>query len=241
VHEEFRHPRLAAIYDALDPDRGDLDVYLALIGELDVERVLDVGCGTGTFALLLARRGYDVVAVDPAAASIEVARGKPGADRVRWVRGDATAVSVTDRDVATMTANVVQHIEDPAHWQTTLRAVGAALRPGGYVVFETRDPAARAWERWTREATYRRTEVRGEGNVETWVEVTDLSWPLVRIRGTFVFASDGTTLTSDSTLRYRERDEVEASLLDNGFEVSQVRDAPDRPGREFVFVARRTG
>lgn len=241
MDEEFGHPRLAAIYDALDPDRGDLDVYAALLEELGVERVLDVGCGTGTFALSLARRGYDVVAVDPAAASIAVARGKPGVDRVRWVRGDATAASVTDRDVATMTANVVQHIADPAQWRTTLRAVGAALRLGGYVVFETRDPAARAWERWTREATYRLTEVRGEGNVEKWVEVTDISLPLVRIRSTFVFASDGATLTSDSTLRYRERDEVEASLLDNGFEVSQVRDAPDRPGREFVFVARRTG
>lgn len=240
MDEEFRHPRLAAIYDALDPDRSDLDVYVAIIDELGAERVLDVGCGTGTFALLLAQRGYDVVAVDPAVVSIAVARSKPGAGRVCWVEGDATAASVTDRDVTTMTANVVQHIVDPQHWQATLRAVCAALRPGGYLVFETRDPAARGWERWTREATYRLTSVPGEGNVESWVEVTDFSWPLVSLGWTFVFASDGATLTSASTLRFRERDEVEASLLNNGFEILQVRDAPDRPGREFVFVARRT-
>lgn len=48
---------------------------------------------------------------------------------------------------------------------------------------------------------------------------------------------DGQTLTSDSTLRFRERDEVEADLTACGFFAEEVRDAPDRPGREFVFLA----
>jgi len=46
-------------------------------------------------------------------------------------------------------------------------------------------------------------------------------------------------LTSDSTLRFRERGEVESSLAAHGYVVEEVRDAPDRPGREFVFFARR--
>lgn len=58
-------------------------------------------------------------------------------------------------------------------------------------------------------------------------------------RWTYVFAADGQVLTSDSTLRFRERQEVEADLAAEGFEVVEVRDAPDRPGKEFVFVARR--
>lgn len=71
--------------------------------------MLDLGCGTGTFALILARRGVEVVAVDPARASLDVARAKPGADRVRWVHGDATAVPTELRgrvDLAVMTGNV---------------------------------------------------------------------------------------------------------------------------------------
>ncbi|MEJ7707650.1 MAG: class I SAM-dependent methyltransferase [Nocardioidaceae bacterium] len=66
-------------------------------------RVLDVGCGTGTFALLLADRGLEVIGVDPAAGSLDVARAKPGAERVRWIHGDATALPPMQVDLATMT------------------------------------------------------------------------------------------------------------------------------------------
>jgi len=76
--EIFEHPRLVAIYDALDPDRSDLDVYAAIADELGARRVLDVGCGTGTFALFLAGRGLEVTGVEPAGGSLDVARAKPG-------------------------------------------------------------------------------------------------------------------------------------------------------------------
>jgi len=88
----FADPRLARIYDALDADRSDLDAYVALVDELSAQSVLDVGCGTGTFACLLAPRGKDVIGVDPAAASLDVARRKPGADGVRWIEGSASSL-----------------------------------------------------------------------------------------------------------------------------------------------------
>jgi SAM-dependent methyltransferase len=241
VDEEFRHPRLAALHDALDPDRGDLDAYVALAAELGARRVLDVGCGTGTLALLLAERGCDVVAVDPAAASLAVARAKPGADRVWWVHGDATSVAARDRDLATLTGNTAQAITDPREWTATLAGVHRALRPGGHLVLETRDPAARAWEGWTRAATHRTTDVPGVGPVTRWVEVTEVDLPLVSFRWTWELAADGAVLTSDSTLRFRDRDELVADLDAAGYELAAVRDAPDRPGRELVLLARRPG
>ncbi|POX36914.1 SAM-dependent methyltransferase [Streptomyces sp. Ru73] len=237
--ECFRHPRLAALYDALDPDRGDLDAYVRVAEEFGARRVLDVGCGTGVLALLLAARGIEVTGVDPARASLDVARGKPGGERVRWLCGDATALPPLQVDLATMTANAAQEITDPRAWRATLRGIFEALRPGGRLVFETRDPARRAWERWNRDVSYGVTEVPGVGAVESWVEVTAVARPLVTFRWTYVFASDGQVLTSESTLCFRERREVEADLAAQGFVVEEVRDAPDRPGLELVFIARR--
>ncbi|WP_405538020.1 class I SAM-dependent methyltransferase [Streptomyces sp. NBC_00075] len=238
-NEVFQHPRLAAVYDPLDPDRSDLDAYVDIAAEFAAHRVLDIGCGTGVFALLLAARGIDVIGVDPALASLDVARAKPGAEHVRWIHGDATALPSLQADLATMTANAAQELTDPSTWQRTLRGAHAALRPGGHLVFESRDPAKRAWEQWNRESSYRVTDIPGVGAVESWVELTGLNGPLVSFRWTFVFAEDGEVLTSDSTLRFRERAEIEAELLAQGYEVRGVRDAPDRPGREFVFLARR--
>jgi SAM-dependent methyltransferase len=238
--EIFGHPRLAAIYDMLDPDRTDLDAYLDLADQFDVKRALDIGCGTGVFALLLADRGVEVVGVDPARASIAVARAKPGSERVRWIHGDATALPPLQVDLVTMTANVAQAIVAPDAWQQqTLTRAYEALRPDGYLVFETRDPAARAWQTWNRASSHRVTPIPEVGAVESWVEPVEVNMPLVTFRWNHVFATDGQHLTSDSTLRFRERQEVEADLTAHGYRLQEIRDAPDRPGKEFVFVARR--
>jgi SAM-dependent methyltransferase len=236
----FEHPRLAAIYDALDPDRSDLDVYRAIVEELGAGRVLDVGCGTGTFAILLAADGVEVTGVDPARASLDVARAKPGSAGVRWILGDATTLPPVEVDLATMTGNVAQAIMDEQVWSGTLGGIYEALRPGGYLVFETRDPARRAWREWTRAASYEVTEIDGVGSVEHWADLIDVNLPLVSWRWTFVFPG-GDVLTSDSTLCFRERDDVQAALAAHDYVVDDVREAPDRPGREFVFFARRPG
>jgi SAM-dependent methyltransferase len=207
----IEHPRLAAVY---------------------------VGCGTGTFALMLAERGLDVIGVDPSQAMLDVATGKDGAERVRWLHGDATALPPLQVDLATMTANVAQAIAAPADWDATLRGVHEALSPGGRLVFETRDPAARAWEAWTRAESYAATDILGVGVVRSWHELTDVQEPLVSFT-TVVLFPDGERVTSESTLRFRARDEVESDLAAHGYAVEDVRDAPDRPGRELVFVARR--
>ena len=228
--------RIAELADLLDPDRSDLDVYAAMIDEFGATSVVDIGCGTGTFACMLATRGLHVVGVDPDLAAVDIARAKPGAGHVRWFNGDATSLPPLEVDAAFMTANVAQVFLTDEEWMSTLAAIHRSLRPGGRLVFESRDPARAAWRDWTRDQTHERVEVRGIGFVETWCDLLEVALPLVRFRWTNIFESDGAVIESDSTLRFRSRNEIEDQLAMAGFRVDEVRDAPDRPGREFVFL-----
>jgi len=235
----FEMPRLVELYDPLDPGRPDLDAYATLAAKLGARTVLDIGCGTGTFACLLAGHGLEVIAADPAAASLEVARRKPGAGRVRWVHADATALPPLQVDLATMTGNVAQVFVTGEEWAAVLRAVHEALRPGARLAFESRDPEQKAWLGWNRGQTYRRAVIPDAGAVQTWMDLTKVEGNLVSFRTTFVFDRDGAMLTSDSTLRFRGRAELVDSLTEAGLVVDEVRDAPDRPGLELVFIARK--
>ncbi|WP_405217890.1 class I SAM-dependent methyltransferase [Agrococcus sp. Ld7] len=241
----FEDPRLAAVYDALDPDRSDLEVYVGLVtDELGARAVLDIGCGTGTFALMLADRGIRVVGVDPARASVDVARRKRGAERVEWHAGTADALPAMAVDAATMTANVAQVFVDDAEWHRVLAAVHERLRPGGTLVLESRRPEREAWLGWTAQETRQVVDVPHEGPVEDWVDVTAVTddgagGRLVTFVSPTLFHRDAARIDSVSTLRFRSRATIERSLVDAGFAVIDVRDAPDRPGREWVYLARR--
>lgn len=235
----FADPRLAPVYDAFDGDRDDLDVYAGLVRELGARSVLDVGCGTGSLAVLLAAEGIDVIGLDPAAASLDVARGKERSNRVAWVLGDATILPPVRADLAIMTGNVAQVFLTDDEWIATLGGIWGALDDHGRLVFETRRPERRAWEEWAADTAPVVHDVPGIGVVERRRRVTLIDPPYVSFRYTYRFGHDGVELISDSTLRFRDRAEIERSLSATGYTTLDVRDAPDRPGREFVFVAER--
>ncbi len=225
------------LYDLLDDDRSDLDAYVAMAVEVAAARVVDVGCGTGSLAVRLAGLGLEVVGVDPAAASLDVARTKPHAEGVTWVHGDATALAPLhlDADLAVMTGNVAQVFVADDDWACTLDAVRACLRPGGWFAFETRRPEVRDWENWDVAPTAIRLP---DGATATFARtVLDVALPLVTFEA--MTTVGGETIPSTSTLRFREHAEIERDLDAHGFEVVDVRDAPDRPGKEHVFLARR--
>ena len=51
-------------------------ITLDLIGDVKNQRVLDVGCGTGRYCELLAKRGAKIVGIDPSPRMLERAKGK---------------------------------------------------------------------------------------------------------------------------------------------------------------------
>ncbi|MGE0227941.1 MAG: methyltransferase domain-containing protein [Dehalococcoidia bacterium] len=105
-----------------------------LVGLLDPqpgERIVDLGCGTGTLAAAIAARGADVLGIDADPAMIEAARVAYPALRFEVI----SAYDVTiDPPVDAVFSNAA------LHWMTrpedVLRRVAAALRPGGRFVAE---------------------------------------------------------------------------------------------------------
>lgn len=235
----FADPRLAALYDVFEDDaRPDLAPYLDRARELGARTVLDVGCGTGVLAARLAAAGFTTWGADPAAASLAVARSRPGTEGVRWIEAGAGDLPDLGVDLAVMTGNVAQVFTTDQGWAAALGGVARAVRPGGTFLFETRRPAARAWQDWPRRNGPRQAREPGGGRVVRRFELLETALPLVSFRDTFTF-EDGTRTTSRSTLRFRELDELRESLAAAGFTVADVREAPDRPGLEYVVTAVR--
>jgi ubiquinone/menaquinone biosynthesis C-methylase UbiE len=229
----FRDQRLADIYDALHPDRSDLDPYLGIVAEFNAQTIVDVGAGTGTFGCRLAILGKTVIAVEPAQASSNVAQRKAGSDRVRWIVGDAASIPAADADLLSMTGNVPEQMSDD-QLAATLAAAHRALRPGGHIAFGNRDAARQSWltPGWS---TSERVESTPEGAVTHGLEVIDVTPTTFTFRWTFVFETDGEEMTWETTFRLRSVDEIRAALEAAAFEAIDVRDDEDA----YIFIAAR--
>jgi SAM-dependent methyltransferase len=158
LDQHYVDPRLVEMYDTDNPRGADTDFYLRLAADLDAHKILDLGCGTGLLTRELAVNGRRVVGIDPSPMMLAYARRQLGADAVHWIEGDSSALGTPEADLVIMTGNVAQVFLDDADWATTLRAIHAALRVGGHLAFESRNPNARAWEGWNREATYEQVD-----------------------------------------------------------------------------------
>lgn len=109
---------------------------------LDLEagaQVLDVACGHGRHAILLAKRGYVVTGYDLSSVFLERARveaEKWGAS-VQWIRGDMRELSFeAEFDAAINIFTSFGYFEDPKDDVMTLRGIRKALRPGGKLLLE---------------------------------------------------------------------------------------------------------
>lgn len=97
-------------------------------------RVLDIGTGPGFYAIILARRGYEVTAVDYSEGMLREAKRNAGAlaDKIRFTRMDAQKLAFADGSFdAIVTRNLTWNLPDPAG---AYREWMRVLRPGGALV-----------------------------------------------------------------------------------------------------------
>lgn len=239
----FDDPQLAALYDAVNLHEEDTRFYVGLAAELAPVDIVDIGCGTGRLALILATRGFSVTGIDPSTPMLAIARGKPGADAVRWVDGGTEMLGDQEADLALMTGHVAQFFIRETEWRQALRRIRRVLRLGGRLAFETRNPTSRPWETWTPQASRRVTEVPG-GRLETWYDFASVHDGMVDYAFCYRFPT-GRQVREDSVLAFRTHEQVLASLSDAGLEVENAYGnwdhspvSADSP--ELIYVARRS-
>jgi SAM-dependent methyltransferase len=242
---EFTDPRQVAIYDAVNSYKTGTqpDFYLGIAKEVSAETVIELGCGTGMITLEFATRGYRMIGVDPSPVLLQVAMHKSGAEGVQWVEGDAGRLGTPHADLAFMSGHVVQFILTDADWLEALTGVREALRPGGYLAFESRDPRAREWEKWT--GRKRIIPDSPYGRIESWTDVTGVEGDLVFAVGHRRLLRSNEELISPFVLRFRSEELLRQSLNSSGFSVENVfGDWDRRPSapseRELIVVARRS-
>jgi ubiquinone/menaquinone biosynthesis C-methylase UbiE len=139
--------RLATVLElrAADPQqRAMLDAYLSDVRLPDSAAALDIGCGTGAIARVLAESPSirEVIGIDPSRIFIEQARQLAGANsRLSFQIGDARAVPFPDAsfDLAVF-HTVLCHVPEP---ERALEEAHRVLRPGAWLaVFDGDYPTA---------------------------------------------------------------------------------------------------
>ncbi|SHK21391.1 class I SAM-dependent methyltransferase [Rhodothermus profundi] len=136
----FNQDEYELVYHRRDEREAEqvVDLIEQLAQPAPGSEILDVGCGRGRHARVLARRGYRVTGIDVAERALQIAQARAAAEglsNVRFVRHDMRnpfCQACFDGVVNLFTA--FGFFEEDADHFRAIRAMATALRPGGWLV-----------------------------------------------------------------------------------------------------------
>ncbi len=139
---------LAASYDRLTNDvdyAAVVDFYFQILDRegLQPRTAVDLACGTGSVALLLAERGLSVTAVDMSEEMLCVAAQKAQGmeDPPRFICQKLQGLYLPKAvDLAVCALDSIDYIVDPEDCQAAIKRVYKALNPGGCFIFDVNTP-----------------------------------------------------------------------------------------------------
>jgi SAM-dependent methyltransferase len=240
----FSEPSLAALYDLFSPSdrRSDFDFYIPFV--MSARAVLDVGCGTGALLHRARESGHRgrLCGLDPAAGMLEQARKRSD---IEWILGDLASVPF-DRefDFIVMTGHAFQVLVEDNELRAALTSIRSALTEDGRFAFETRNPLAREWVRWTRATAHEVIDATGAvvrmvREVQTPVEGDKVSFS-----HTFTSPKWDRPQISHSTLRFLDAGSLSTFLSEAGLKIEEQYGDWDRQrlgdtSPEIITIARR--
>lgn len=161
------------------------DYYELLLLRQGVEpvEILDVCCGTGTVAELLAEKGFKVTGFDLSAPMIESATAKEEQQQlgIRYFVADAAEFDAGQTfDGAFSFFDSLNYITDPERLRMALHRVAAHLRPGGSFIFDLNTAYAFEADLFTQKEKRKNAAIRYD-----WVGHYDRATKIIRVDMTF--------------------------------------------------------
>jgi ubiquinone/menaquinone biosynthesis C-methylase UbiE len=242
-YAEFNNPRLAKIYDSFNALTDDETFWLKKIESLHVTNISDLGCGTGLLTCKLAGFGYNITGIDPASSMLEVAKNKLYADKVKWRKGSSEQLEKNSNDLVVMTSHVAQFFVKNYEWNKSLKDIYDSLKPGAYLLFDSKNPLLKPWKKWNKEESYRILQ-SSEGKVESWIELISIKGNKVQFKIHYLFIDTQEKMVSNMELVYRSKNQLIKDLEQNGFELQKTygnwdgRNL-DENSPEMIFLAKK--
>jgi SAM-dependent methyltransferase len=241
----------AFYYDRLMSDvdyAGWADYIVEIIkrNKLRPELIADLGCGTGSFCLEMAKRGYDMIGIDLSSEMLSCARQKAleaGAD-ILFLNQDMTSFELYGTvDVITCLVDSINYITYKSDLKRLFKLVRNYLNPGGLFIFDINTP-------YKFEAVFS-SNVFCETSEEVsyiWENSFDRAKKLCRFDLTF-FAKEGELYRRFDEVHYERcylPEELKAMLLSAGLSVRSVYGGltfgkPAEHSERMFFVCKKTG
>lgn len=242
-YTEFSDPRLVALYDTLNALGDDSEFFCQLAAKVSAKTVIDLGCGTGLLTCELAKRGHQMIGIEPSESMLAVARSKPYAQQVAWIKGSFEQMKGLEADMVLMTSHVAQFFLEDKEWHAMLQITRQTLKLGGHLIFDVRRFSNPPFEGWPTEDNRRKFVHTTVGPVEWWFKLLEVENKRVSYELHYLFIQSGEKIVSVNELVFRSQDEIIQALSDAGFEVETVYGnwdgslaTPTSP--EMIFVAK---
>jgi ubiquinone/menaquinone biosynthesis C-methylase UbiE len=218
----YTDPEFVQFYDIENGWSTDRSYCLDLAK--DRTSVLDLGCGTGSLAVEIARSGVShVIGVDPAAAMLAIARHREGGNHVTWIEADARSLRLQQKfDLIVLTCHAFQCFLTEPDQSAALQTIACHLAPNGKFIFDTRNPLVEEWKEWTPELSRRKVHHPTLGEVDAWYDAAmNHALQIVTYETRYHVLKTGRNIQSRSQITFPTQAQLASLIADAGLDVER--------------------